>query len=156
MFCRCSGPRSWVGAACSCRTNARPDAESFVFADDARLRERAADEPRPGGAASIAGANAAGHVGRADAGRLESPHFTYAVLIGFVSFSRLLWLDASQAIFEPPPENWRRPPGQPRTTWMKNIHDDPSSLDLRIHESRDLMQNRPLWRLVSLHSTMHS
>jgi len=32
--------------------------------------------------------------------------------------------DASQAIFEPPPENWRRPPGRPRTTWMKNIYDD--------------------------------
>jgi len=32
--------------------------------------------------------------------------------------------DASQAIFEPPPENWRRPPGRPRTTWMKNIRDD--------------------------------
>ena len=27
--------------------------------------------------------------------------------------------------FEPPPENW-----PPRTTWMKNIHDDLSSLDL--------------------------
>ena len=37
--------------------------------------------------------------------------------------------DASQAIFKPPPENWRRP----RTTWMKNIHDDLSSLDLWIH-----------------------
>ena len=34
--------------------------------------------------------------------------------------------DASQAIFEPP-ENWRRPPVRPRTTWMKNIHDDLSS-----------------------------
>ena len=60
--------------------------------------------------------------------------------------------DVSQAIFEPPPENWRRPPGRPRTTWMKNIHDDLSSLDLGIHEARDLAQNRPLWRLVSLHS----
>jgi len=37
--------------------------------------------------------------------------------------------DASQAIFEPPPENWRRPPGRPRITWMKNIHDDLFSLD---------------------------
>ena len=45
--------------------------------------------------------------------------------------------DASQAIFEPPPENWRRPPGRPRTTWMKNIHDDRSSLDRGIHEARD-------------------
>ena len=60
--------------------------------------------------------------------------------------------DASQAIFEPPPENWRRPPGQPRTTRMKNIHDDLSSLDLGIHEARDQAQNRPLWRLMFLHS----
>jgi len=29
--------------------------------------------------------------------------------------------DASQATFEPPPENWRRPPERTRTTWMKNI-----------------------------------
>jgi len=42
---------------------------------------------------------------------------------------------ASQAIFEPPPENWRRPPGQLCTTWMKNIHDDLSSLDLWIYEA---------------------
>ena len=41
--------------------------------------------------------------------------------------------DASQAIFEPPPENWRRPPGRPRTTWMKNIHDDMSLLDHGIY-----------------------
>ena len=38
--------------------------------------------------------------------------------------------DASQASFEPPPENWRRPPGRPRTTWMKSIHDDLSLLNL--------------------------
>ena len=63
--------------------------------------------------------------------------------------------DASRAIFGPPPENWRRPPGRPRTTWMKNIHDDLSSLDLGIHEARDLVENRPLWRLMSLHSDMH-
>ena len=39
------------------------------------------------------------------------------------------------SIFEPPPENWRRLPERPRTTWMKNIHDDLSSLDLGIHEA---------------------
>ena len=64
--------------------------------------------------------------------------------------------DASQAIFEPPPENWRRPPGRPHTTWMENIHDDLSSLDLVIDEARDLAPNRPLWRLTSLHSATHS
>ena len=52
--------------------------------------------------------------------------------------------------------SWRRPPGRPLTTGMKNIHDDLSSLDLGIDEARDLVQNRPLCRLMSLHSTMHS
>jgi len=40
---------------------------------------------------------------------------------------------------------------------MKNIHDDLFSLDLGIHEARDLVQNhRPLCILMSLHSAMHS
>jgi len=38
----------------------------------------------------------------------------------------------------------------------EELHDDLSSLDLGIHKARDLAQNRPLWRLVSLHSAMHS
>jgi len=75
-------------------------------------------------------------------------------------FGHLAWMDnyadASQAMFKPPPENWRRPPGRPHTTRMKNIHDDLSSLDLGIHEARDLAQNRPLWRLMFWHSAMHS
>ena len=64
--------------------------------------------------------------------------------------------DASQAIFKPLPENCRRPPGRQCTTWMKNIYDDLSSLDLGIHEARDLVQNQPLRRLTSLHSATHS
>ena len=47
-------------------------------------------------------------------------------------------MDDNAGIYEPPPENWRRPPGRPRTTWIKNIHDDLSSLNLGIHEARDL------------------
>ena len=46
--------------------------------------------------------------------------------------------------------NFYRPvslPGRPRTTWMKNIHENWSSLDLGIYEARDLAQTRPLWRL---------
>jgi len=47
----------------------------------------------------------------------------------------------------------RRTGGDHRgTTWMKNIHDDLSSPDLGIHEARDLAQNRPLCRLLSLPS----
>ena len=29
--------------------------------------------------------------------------------------------DASQAIFEPPPENWRRPPGRPPASLETNV-----------------------------------
>jgi len=57
--------------------------------------------------------------------------------------------DASPAIFKPPPGNWRQPPGQPHTTWMKNIHDDLSPLDLGIHEAKDMVQNQPLCKLMS-------
>ena len=64
--------------------------------------------------------------------------------------------NARQAMFELSPENWRRPPGRLRTTWMKNSYDDLSSLDLGIREARDLAQNRPLWRLMSLNSATHS
>ena len=42
--------------------------------------------------------------------------------------------------------------------WTKNIHDDlrvfAGSSDM--NEAWDLAQNRPLWRLMSLHSAMHS
>ena len=50
--------------------------------------------------------------------------------------------------------NWRWLLGRPHTTRMKNIH--LSLLDHGIHGVRDLVQNRPRWRLVSLHSVMHS
>ena len=53
-------------------------------------------------------------------------------------FGHLARMDDNAGIYEPPPENWRRPPGRPRTTWIKNIHDDLSSLNLGIHEARDL------------------
>ena len=58
---------------------------------------------------------------------------------------------ASQAIFESPPENWRRPPCWPHTTWMKNIYDDLSSLDLGICEaSRDPGPDRLLKKMTEL------
>ena len=52
-----------------------------------------------------------------------------------VSSSFCLWAlarvdenaDASQVIFEPPPESWRRTPGRTHTTWMKTTQRDPWS-----------------------------
>jgi len=46
-------------------------------------------------------------------------------------------------------ENWR-PPGCPRTTWMKTIQQDLKSNNLfSLNEATDVAQNRPLWRLMS-------
>jgi len=48
-----------------------------------------------------------------------------------------------------PSENWRRPPGRPRTTWMKTIQQDLRSNNLSLGEAITVAQNRPLWRLMS-------
>ena len=50
-------------------------------------------------------------------------------------------------------ENWRRPPGNPHTTWMKTIQQDMKSYNLSLNEAIDMAQNSPLWRLMSTFST---
>jgi len=53
-------------------------------------------------------------------------------------------------------ENWRRPPGRPRTTWMKTTQQDLKSNNLSLNEAIDVAQNHPLWRLMSTFGAMHS
>ena len=43
-----------------------------------------------------------------------------------------------------PWENWRRPPGCPRTMWMKTIQQDLKYDNLSLNEATDMAQNRPL------------
>jgi len=57
--------------------------------------------------------------------------------------------DAEKILITYPLENWRRPPGHPRTTWMKTIQQDLKSNNLSLNEANDVAQNRPLWRLMS-------
>jgi len=49
-------------------------------------------------------------------------------------------------------ENWRRPPGCPRNTWMKTIQQDypPEIQKPLLNEAIPVVvaQNRPLWRLI--------
>ena len=56
-----------------------------------------------------------------------------------------MWI-YSDTIFEPAPENWRRPPGRPRTTWMKNIHDHLGILGYMRPE---------IWRKIGLSAVGH-
>jgi len=57
--------------------------------------------------------------------------------------------DARSIITVSPSENWRRPPGRPRTTWMKTIQQDLRSSNLSLDEAITVAQNRPRWRLMS-------
>jgi len=57
--------------------------------------------------------------------------------------------DAKKILTAASLENWRRPPGCPRTTWMKTIQQDLKSNNLSLNEVIDVAHNRPLWRLTS-------
>ena len=63
--------------------------------------------------------------------------------------------DARSIITASPSEDWRRPPGRPRTTWMKTIQKDLRSNNLSLDEAITVAQNRPLWRLMSAFGATH-
>jgi len=64
--------------------------------------------------------------------------------------------DAKMVLTASPLENWRRPPGRPRTTWMKTIQQVLKSNNLSLNEAIDVAQNHPLWRLMSAFGATHS
>jgi len=43
--------------------------------------------------------------------------------------------DAKPILTASPLENWMRPPGRPRTTWMKTTQQDLESLNLSLNEA---------------------
>ena len=59
--------------------------------------------------------------------------------------------DICRLLFEQPAENWRRPPGRPRLTWLRNVADDLRELDMDLLDARASAQNRPLWRIIVKH-----
>ena len=63
--------------------------------------------------------------------------------------------DARSIITASTSEDWRKPPGRPRTTWMKTIQQDLRSNNLSLDEAINVAQNRPLWRLMSAFGATH-
>ena len=51
-----------------------------------------------------------------------------------------------------PPEDWRRPQGWPRITWLSIIQQDLRYHNLTLSEAMDMAQNRSLWRMWSTYS----
>jgi len=64
--------------------------------------------------------------------------------------------DAKQILTASPLEKSRRPPGRPRTTWMKTTQQDLEPLNLSLNEAINVAQNRPLWRMMSAFGATHS
>ena len=56
----------------------------------------------------------------------------------------------------PPPDNWKRPPGRPRITWLNTVQRSLRAYNLTLNETVDLAQNRPLCRLMSTYGATHS
>jgi len=63
--------------------------------------------------------------------------------------------DAWSVITASPSENWRKPPGRPRTMWMKTMQQDLRSNNLPLDEAITVAENRPLWRLMSAFGATH-
>jgi len=57
--------------------------------------------------------------------------------------------DAKTILTAPPSDNWKRPPGRPRITWLNIVQRDLRAYNLTLNEAVDLAQNRPPWRLMS-------
>ena len=49
-----------------------------------------------------------------------------------------------------PPDNWKRPPGRPRITWLNTVQRDLRACNLTLNKALDLCS------LMSTYGTMHS
>jgi len=80
---------------------------------------------------------------------LTSPHLSATVQARrFFLFGHIVRIpdetDAKKILTAFSLENWRRPPGHPRTAWMKTILQDLKSNNLSLNEAIGVAENRPL------------
>jgi len=59
-------------------------------------------------------------------------------------------------LMAPLTDNWKRPPEHPRIMWLNTVQRDLRAYNLTLNKAVDLVQNRPLCRLMSTYSAMHS
>jgi len=52
--------------------------------------------------------------------------------------------DAKMFLRDPSLDNWKRPPGHPRITWLNTVQHDLTAYNLTVNEAFDLAQNCPL------------
>ena len=64
--------------------------------------------------------------------------------------------DASKAIYQDIPSDWRRRPGRPRQSWLATIHRDLRKRDIGLDNVPELAADRVLWRGLIRGGTHHS
>jgi len=64
--------------------------------------------------------------------------------------------DAKRILSTLPPEDWRRPRGRRRITWLSTIQQDLRSHNLTLPEAMDMTQNWSLWRMWSTYGATQS
>ena len=64
--------------------------------------------------------------------------------------------DAKRILSSLPPEDWRRPRGRLRVTWLSTIQQDLRSHNLTLPEAMDMAQNWFLWRVWSTYGATRS
>ena len=57
--------------------------------------------------------------------------------------------DAKRIQLASSPADWRRQLGRPRITWLSTVQQDLKQHHLTLPEAADLVQNCPLWRMMS-------
>jgi len=62
---------------------------------------------------------------------------------------------ANWILFAQLPDNWRRPSGMPRSTWMWNVCNNLSSFGMVLPEAREAAQNLHLVHMLTKHSATH-
>jgi len=56
--------------------------------------------------------------------------------------------DAKRILLASDLADWRRQPGRPRITWLITVQLDQRHHNLGFPEAADMVQNRPLWRML--------
>jgi len=63
--------------------------------------------------------------------------------------------DARRILTAVPQSEWRRPVGQPYTSWMATLKNDLARHNLTLEDAIELALNKPLWRLLAASGATH-
>ena len=63
--------------------------------------------------------------------------------------------DARRILTAVPQSEWRRPVGQPYTSWMATLKNDLAQHNITLEDAIELALNKPLWRLLAASGATH-